>query len=83
MDRLVQNGTKEVVGNRLAKKKLEKRKKGILKQRLKIPPSSNQFTKTFDKNLATNLFKMLLKYRAKGQITEKVEVEFSRILEVI
>ncbi|TYK29257.1 pentatricopeptide repeat-containing protein [Cucumis melo var. makuwa] len=64
-------------------KNVVRRKKGILKQRLKIPPSSNQFTKTFDKNLATNLFKMLLKYRAKGQITEKVEVEFSRILEVI
>ncbi|KAA0065509.1 60S ribosomal protein L7a-2-like isoform X2 [Cucumis melo var. makuwa] len=37
------------------------------KQRLKIPPSSNQFTKTFDKNLATNLFKMLLKYRAEDK----------------
>ncbi|KAI3947315.1 hypothetical protein MKW92_005980, partial [Papaver armeniacum] len=35
----------------------------ILKLRLKVPPSLNQFTKTLDKNLATNLFKMLLKCR--------------------
>ncbi|XP_059281066.1 large ribosomal subunit protein eL8z-like [Lycium ferocissimum] len=39
------------------------RKKKILKQRLKVPPALNQFSKTLDKNLATNLFKMLLKYR--------------------
>ncbi|KVI02601.1 Ribosomal protein L7Ae/L30e/S12e/Gadd45 [Cynara cardunculus var. scolymus] len=37
------------------------RKRRILKQRLKVPPALNQFTKTLDKNLATTLFKMLLK----------------------
>ncbi|KAK9930144.1 hypothetical protein M0R45_027198 [Rubus argutus] len=36
------------------------RKKRILKQRLKVPPTLNQFTKTLDKNLATSMFKMLL-----------------------
>ena len=30
---------------------------------MKVPPALNQFTKTLDKNLATSLFKMLLKYR--------------------
>ncbi|KAI5329492.1 hypothetical protein L3X38_028889 [Prunus dulcis] len=34
------------------------RKKRILKQRLKVPPALNQFTKTLDKNLATSLFKL-------------------------
>ncbi|KAJ1424010.1 Ribosomal protein L7A/L8 [Sesbania bispinosa] len=42
------------------------RKKRILKQRLKVPPALNQFTKTLDKNLATNLFKMLLKAQAEA-----------------
>lgn len=35
----------------------------ILKQRLKVPPSINQFTKTLDKNQATELCKLLLKYQ--------------------
>ncbi|KGN50391.1 60S ribosomal protein L7a-1 [Cucumis sativus] len=48
------------------------RKKRILKQRLKVPPALNQFTKTLDKNLATNLFKMLLKYRPEDK-TQKRE----------
>lgn len=37
------------------------RKRRILKLRLKVPPALSQFTKTLDKNLASNLFKMLLK----------------------
>ncbi|KAK7354936.1 hypothetical protein VNO80_14178 [Phaseolus coccineus] len=47
------------------------RKKRILKQRLKVPPALNQFTKTLDKNLATNLFKMLLKYRPEDKAEKK------------
>lgn len=39
------------------------RQRKILYQRLKVPPSINQFSKTLDKNVATDLFKMLLKYR--------------------
>ncbi|KAJ6371179.1 hypothetical protein OIU77_001644 [Salix suchowensis] len=34
------------------------RQRRILKQRLKVPPAVNQFTKTLDKNLATQLFKL-------------------------
>jgi len=47
------------------------RQKRILKQRLKVPPTLNQFTKTLDKNLATNLFKMLLKYRPEDRAAKK------------
>ncbi|KAH7577170.1 hypothetical protein ACOSP7_002028 [Xanthoceras sorbifolium] len=47
------------------------RKKRILKMRLKVPPALNQFTKTLDKNLASNLFKMLLKYRPEDRAAKK------------
>ncbi|XP_022928908.1 60S ribosomal protein L7a-2-like isoform X1 [Cucurbita moschata] len=47
------------------------RKKRILKQRLKVPPALNQFTKTLDKNLATNLFRMLLKYRPEDKAQKR------------
>ncbi|KAK4751479.1 hypothetical protein SAY87_004961 [Trapa incisa] len=47
------------------------RKRRILRQRLKVPPALNQFTKTLDKNLATNLFKMLLKYRPEDRAAKK------------
>jgi len=39
------------------------RQKKILTQRLKVPPSVNQFTNTLDKNVAADLFKLLLKYQ--------------------
>ncbi|KAF3444925.1 hypothetical protein FNV43_RR14618 [Rhamnella rubrinervis] len=47
------------------------RKRRILKQRLKVPPALNQFTKTLDKNTATNLFKLLLKYRPEDKAAKK------------
>ncbi|XP_039063063.1 60S ribosomal protein L7a-2-like [Hibiscus syriacus] len=47
------------------------RKKRILKQRLKVPLALNQFTKTLDKNLATSLFKLLLKYRPEEKAAKK------------
>jgi large subunit ribosomal protein L7Ae len=47
------------------------RQKRILKQRLKVPPALNQFTKTLDKNLATSLFKVLLKYRPEDKAAKK------------
>ncbi|KAL9231269.1 hypothetical protein vseg_006516 [Gypsophila vaccaria] len=47
------------------------RKKRILKQRLKVPPAINQFTKALDKNLASNLFKLLLKYRPEDRPAKK------------
>jgi len=39
------------------------RQKRILLQRLKVPPTINQFTKALDKSTATSLFKLLHKYR--------------------
>ncbi|XP_047317704.1 60S ribosomal protein L7a-2-like [Impatiens glandulifera] len=47
------------------------RQRRILRQRLKVPPALNQFTKTLDKNLATNLFKMLIKYRPEDKAAKK------------
>ncbi|CAG7905147.1 unnamed protein product [Brassica rapa] len=47
------------------------RQKRILKQRLKVPPALNQFTKTLDKNLATQLFKVLMKYRPEDKAAKK------------
>ncbi|XP_020592165.1 60S ribosomal protein L7a-1 [Phalaenopsis equestris] len=47
------------------------RQRRILKQRLKVPPAINQFTRTLDKNLATSLFKMLLKYRPEDKAAKK------------
>ncbi|GLU18217.1 hypothetical protein SLE2022_345290 [Rubroshorea leprosula] len=47
------------------------RQKRILKQRLKVPPALNQFTKTLDKVTASNLFKMLLKYRPEDKAAKK------------
>uniref|UniRef100_M4B6Z0 60S ribosomal protein L7a n=2 Tax=Peronosporaceae TaxID=4777 RepID=M4B6Z0_HYAAE len=39
------------------------RQRKILYQRLKVPPSINQFSYALDKNVATDLFKLLLKYQ--------------------
>ncbi|KAL8543455.1 hypothetical protein ACS0TY_004119 [Phlomoides rotata] len=47
------------------------RQKRILKQRLKVPPSIHQFSRTLDKNLAMSLFKMLLKYRPEDKAEKK------------
>merc|ERR1712216_923243 len=43
------------------------RQRRILYQRLKVPPAIAQFTKTVDKNTATDLFKMLNKYRPESK----------------
>jgi large subunit ribosomal protein L7Ae len=50
------------------------RQKKILLQRLKVPPSINQFTRTLDKNQAAELFKLLVKYQP-----ETKEVKAKRI----
>ena len=47
------------------------RQRQVLKKRLKVPPAINQFSKTLDKNLATNLFKMLMKYRPEDKAQKK------------
>ncbi|KAI3935474.1 hypothetical protein MKW98_027614 [Papaver atlanticum] len=51
--------------------RIQRQRRRILEQRLKVPPTLNQFTKTLDKNLATNLFKMLLKYRPEDKAAKK------------
>ena len=47
------------------------RQRQVLKKRLRVPPAINQFTKTLDKNMATNLFKMLMKYRPEDDAQKK------------
>jgi len=47
------------------------RQRAVLKKRLKVPPSINQFSKTLDKNQASNLFRLLSKYRPESQAEKK------------
>jgi len=47
------------------------RQRKVLYQRLKVPPSINQFTNTLDKNLSLNLFKLLHKYRPEDATSKK------------
>jgi len=50
------------------------RQRAILKKRLKVPPSLNQFTKTLDKNQASNLFKLAQKYRPESDSEKKARL---------
>jgi len=52
------------------------RQRAILKKRLKVPPAIHQFSKTLDKNQATNLFKLLSHYRP-----ESLQEKKNRLLE--
>merc|ERR1711959_95994 len=47
------------------------RQRRVLLNRLKVPPMINQFTKTLDKNLATQLFKLADKYRPEDKKSKK------------
>jgi len=47
------------------------RQKRVLMHRLKVPPTINQFTKTLDKNTATQLFKLLNKYKPETKLAKK------------
>merc|ERR1711920_108567 len=47
------------------------RQRRILYKRLKVPPPINQFTYTLAKNQATELFKLLLKYRPEDKAEKK------------
>ncbi|GAN04481.1 ribosomal protein L4 [Mucor ambiguus] len=51
--------------------KLQRQKK-IIYQRLKVPPALNQFTHVLDKNTATQVFKLMHKYRPESK-SEKRE----------
>jgi large subunit ribosomal protein L7Ae len=50
------------------------RQKRVLYHRLKVPPAINQFTKTLDKPTATQLFKVLNKYRPEDKATKKARL---------
>jgi len=47
------------------------RQKKTLFQRLKVPPSVNQFTMTLDKSTATSLFKLMRKYKPETAAEKK------------
>jgi len=47
------------------------RQRRVLMQRLKVPPTINQFTKTVDKTTATPVFKLLSKYRPETRLQKK------------
>merc|ERR1719486_1889627 len=43
----------------------------VLYKRLKVPPAINQFTQTMDKTSATELFRLMDKYRPEDKATKK------------
>jgi large subunit ribosomal protein L7Ae len=47
------------------------RQRRILYARLKTPPAINQFSRTLDKTTATQLFKLLVKYRPETKLARK------------
>ncbi|KAJ7220418.1 ribosomal protein L4, partial [Mycena rebaudengoi] len=51
------------------------RQKVILHQRLKVPPAIAQFSHTLDKNTATQLFKLLNKYRPETKLEKKTRLQ--------
>lgn len=53
------------------------RQKKILLQRLKVPPAINQFTRTLDKNQASELFKLLVRYSPETKAAKTARLEAS------
>lgn len=51
------------------------RQKKILLQRLKVPPAINQFSRTLDKNQASELFKLLVKYQPETKAAKELRLE--------
>lgn len=51
------------------------RQKKILVQRLKVPPAIQQFKKTLDKNQASELFKLLVKYQPENKEAKTARIE--------
>lgn len=50
------------------------RQRAVLQQRLKVPPSINQFSQTLDKQTATQLFKLASKYSPEGKAEKKARL---------
>ena len=44
-------------------------------QRLKVPPAINQFSRTLDKNQASELFKLLVKYQPETKAAKELRLE--------
>jgi len=53
------------------------RQRAILKKRLKVPPSINQFSRALDKNTASNLFRLLSSYRPESHDEKKKRLQAS------
>jgi len=51
------------------------RQRKVLYQRLKVPPSINQFNNSLDRNLSINLFKLLHKYRPEDKAAKKERLQ--------
>mmetsp|Transcript_20188 Transcript_20188/g.48123 ORF Transcript_20188/g.48123 Transcript_20188/m.48123 type:complete len:263 (+) Transcript_20188:23-811(+) len=51
------------------------RQRRILNERLKVPPSINQFTRALDKGTATDLFRLLTKYRPEDKAQKKARLQ--------
>ncbi|CAB0032558.1 unnamed protein product [Trichogramma brassicae] len=51
------------------------RQKSVLYKRLKVPPPINQFNQTLDKQNATQLFKLLEKYRPETALAKKLRLK--------
>lgn len=51
------------------------RQRAVLYQRLKVPPSVNQFTKTLSKNEAMTVFTLLNKYRTETKAAKKQRIK--------
>lgn len=51
------------------------RQRAVLYQRLKVPPSINQFTKTLGKNEAMTVFTLLNKYRTESRAAKKQRIK--------
>ncbi|CAD7703003.1 unnamed protein product [Ostreobium quekettii] len=51
------------------------RQRRILCMRLKVPPAINQFTHCLDRNQASTLFKLLMKYRPEDRKTKQIRLQ--------
>ena len=51
------------------------RQRKVLYQRLKVPPSINQFNNTLDRNLSINLHRLLMKYRPEDKAAKKERLQ--------
>ena len=51
------------------------RQRKVLYQRLKVPPSINQFSNSLDKNLSVNLFRLLCKYKPEDKQSKKERMQ--------